>query len=182
MDEANARRRERYSARKGAGLCPKCGAPPEGGYVFCEACRGKARQARAARYKRMKARGRCPDCGRTAEPGKVYCEICAAERAIYQMRNPRDAAHKALVLEDCHKLYSARKAQGLCVRCGKPAYTHNGHAYVMCYEHYIGMRRQEARRQRERWAVRQATQLARHWHGVKPGPNHPWRRGWVNKQ
>ena len=129
--------RRRTAERIARGVCTKCGThPPEPGRRLCAGCadsrreyeraryaeataRGeiyggknpiaKRRSARAASAKRRRARadaGQCRRCGRRPPvEGGATCEPC---------RESRQAAER--------ELYAARRAQGLCVTCGRPAF------------------------------------------------------------
>lgn len=91
-----------YYARRGAGLCPRCGKSTDGEYVLCSVCREKCRlwaQQHAAnartrkldgmkrKYQERKDKGLCPRCGvpRTEE-GYVMCKKCRAFNAEAQRR------------------------------------------------------------------------------------------------
>jgi len=130
-----ARGRQRTAERIARGACTKCGSnPAESGRRLCAGCGEKRRAADRARYakarnqgklyggrnpqarrkagraasaRRRQARlegGTCVRCGRRPPvEGGVTCEPC---------RETRQAAERPL--------YAARRAAGLCGRCGGP--------------------------------------------------------------
>ena len=122
-----------------SGMCPKCGReslPPD--RRLCHACGEKKRKAERARYARAKAQGRlyggrdpenspedragekqkalsrhirdaglCTRCGNhSSRPGTV--------RPAGLCRDERQAAER--------ELYAARRAEGMCGRCGRPSF------------------------------------------------------------
>ena len=116
------RHRRQTAERIARGLCPKCGKlPPASGHSLCELCGEKRRAAERARYAEARARGelyggRDPDRrrrlarekgGRRRPPvqGGTACEPC---------RDAQRAAER--------EQYAARRAAGLCVGCGEPAF------------------------------------------------------------
>jgi len=104
-----------------------------------------------ADYDFYKIHGICVKCGRSdAEPGHVMCGVCAGKQAESRLAKwsalsaeEKDAA-RAKGREKRNALRRKRRADGLCIYCGKPGY--NGGA--CCYEHMLENRR----RQRERTA------------------------------
>ena len=135
-EQAKAERekaRERYAARKAAGICTLCGkAPAIPGKTLCEKCRlisrGYAKKANfmnpkrynaeasKARYEARKAAGLCVACGRfPAADGLVNCRECAEKN--------RKSAKKSL-----KKRRTTLKQAGVCTNCGK-APAAEGHAY-----------------------------------------------------
>ena len=87
------RNRERVARRKAAGICTRCKVPARPGRTTCEPCAGKHRAGDRARHARAKAEG-IPYGGRDPE----------ARRLSGRKRSRRRA--------------EARRAAGLCVRCG----------------------------------------------------------------
>ena len=87
------RNRERVARRKAAGICTKCKAPARPGRTTCEPCAEKHRAGDRARHARAKAEG-IPYGGRDPE----------ARRLSGRKRSRRRA--------------EARRAAGLCIRCG----------------------------------------------------------------
>ena len=130
-----SRARQRIAKRIARGVCTKCGVnPPESGRRLCAACGEKRRAAERARYAKARSRGElyggrdpqarrnagraasarrrqarleggtCVRCGRRPPAeGGVTCGPC---------RETRQAAER--------ELYAARRAAGLCGRCGGP--------------------------------------------------------------
>ena len=130
-----ARARQRTAERIARGACTKCGASSaESGRRLCSGCGEKRRAAERARYARARDQGKlyggrnrtlrrkagraasarrrqarldggmCVRCGRRPPiEGGVTCDPC---------RETRQAAERAL--------YAARRAAGLCGRCGGP--------------------------------------------------------------
>lgn len=91
-------------------------------------------------YQFYKQRGICPYCKKEKpEPGKVACADCAEKMRNYiaNLSPERAAERRAKKRKNSKERYNRRKAEGLCVDCGKPAY--NGG--VRCYEHYLRNRR-----------------------------------------
>ena len=131
------RYRRRTAERKARGVCTRCGREPAApDRSVCEACLTKRREADRKRYRKAKAAGLpyggkpvagkrrsariasrnrrqvrldsnlCARCGRRPPvEGGATCEPC---------RESRQAAER--------ELYAARRAQGLCVTCGRPAF------------------------------------------------------------
>ena len=87
------RDRERVARRKAVGICTKCKAPARPGRTTCEPCAGKHRAGDRARHAKAKAEG-IPHGGRDPE----------ARRLAGRKRSRRRA--------------EARRAAGLCIRCG----------------------------------------------------------------
>ena len=87
------RNRERVARRKAAGICTKCKSPARPGRTTCEPCAEKRRAGDRARHARAKAEG-IPYGGRDPE----------ARRLAGRKRSRRRA--------------EARRAAGLCIRCG----------------------------------------------------------------
>ena len=135
--EARAYDRERYRRRTAdrlaRGLCPRCGKhPPAPGRKVCEPCGERARDSERLRYAGARARGAryggrnpgnrrrmarernqkrrrerreaglCTGCGKVPPlEGSAVCEACQEARRTEE-----------------RKLYAARRAKGLCGRCG----------------------------------------------------------------
>lgn len=83
-----------------------------------------------------KRQGLCIHCGKEkAEEGLSVCTICkldGRERAnrYYQEMSPEK---KTEHLAKKKALYDERRAQGLCVRCGQPAYNN----FAFCKKHHF---------------------------------------------
>ena len=131
------RHRRRAADRRAQGLCIKCGKnPPAPGRSQCEACGERGRAAERERYARRKAAGD-PYGGRNPESRRRM----ARERNKKRRRERTEAglcvrcgelppAEGSVVCEACRearraeerKLYTARRAKGLCGRCGGPTF------------------------------------------------------------
>mgnify|MGYP001773348469 CR=1 FL=1 len=79
-------------------------------------------------YYYLKSLGVCPKCGREdAFPGHVYCPSCLEKqqkksRDYYHRLSAKDKELRHKKASKRHKeLYQQRKAEGLCVACGKKA-------------------------------------------------------------
>lgn len=90
-------------------------------------------------YHWKKDHGVCVDCGCNEAVGGTRCPECAAKKSEKAMQKhhgmtPEEKEiHNARRRERAKALRKYRKENGLCARCGKPAY--KGHS--QCYEHYI---------------------------------------------
>ena len=99
--------RRRYRARKAAGVCTQCGARPAvTGRRVCDPCRvvtNRTNQKRQAKLRRLALVLRiCSQClQRQSIRGLKWCAVCA-EAHTERQRAKREA----------------RRAQGLCTRCG----------------------------------------------------------------
>ncbi len=138
-DKARAYERERHSKRTAErlvrGLCPKCGkTPPAPGRRVCVPCGERGRKSERARYAKAKAAG-MPYGGREPE----YRRRAARERNKLRRSERREAKlctrcgdrpslEGSAACEPCRvarraderELYAARRAAGLCGRCGGP--------------------------------------------------------------
>ena len=86
-------------------------------------------------YKKM---GICPQCGSNkAAPGKVRCEECLAKNAESSRKQREKKSEKQTeAIRQKHREYlknlrAKRKADGLCIYCGKPQ---NSYSSSMCIE------------------------------------------------
>ena len=91
-------------------------------------------------YHWYKDHGICVDCKQEeAAKGRTRCLNCLsiiAEKGrarMYKKTEEELAEINRIRREKAKALYDYRKANGLCVICGKPAYRH----YTKCYEHHI---------------------------------------------
>ena len=79
----------------------------------------RERRKRNAEY--YKAQGRCPRCGgKDAKTETIggYCFECLEKNK--ELERKRSEEHNRKRSERGKRLYNARKAAGLCVKCGKP--------------------------------------------------------------
>lgn len=110
----------------------------------------KKRTRNNERYEWYKAHGICPVCGQNDPmPGRIRCADCIykdGERKYkFLAKETPEEKEKRLARQrkKSKKRYEERKAQGLCVMCGKPAYKGG----VLCYECTIKAKKRDA----ERW-------------------------------
>lgn len=113
-------KKERYEARKAAGLCVKCGKNPADGTVKCTECRNKQN----AYYRNLtswrKENNVCIECGtRQAEDGYTMCLVCRMDRREINKRYKTSDAELEHHRIHNKQLYDARKAEHKCVNCGK---------------------------------------------------------------
>jgi len=86
-DEKNSRYRERYKARKLAGLCVKCGkSPPRKNNVRCETCLGKHNFSSRKSYNKNLSTGLCANCGGTKEDSRSSCNDCLKKKQDEHLR------------------------------------------------------------------------------------------------
>src|SRR5689334_20901483 len=99
-----------YLERKALGLCVSCGKKADNGVVVCK----EHREYRKVRYQGKLNAGHCPygNCSTPPEDG-IYCN-----------------KHKIYITKMKRNLRNLRKAEGLCIHCGKPAV----HGLTECYE------------------------------------------------
>ena len=122
------RSRRRAAECIARGLCAKCGKePPVPDRTLCRRCTGKRCAAERARYAKAKAAGR-----------------------LYGGRDPKERRRNAR--GTTRRRYDARRAAGLCTRCGLRPPVEGGTACEPC---------RDARRagERARWAARRAAGL-----------------------
>ena len=135
-----ARDLERYhrrtAERRAQGLCLKCGKrPPAPHRSQCEVCAEKRRPADRERFHRRTeqrvAQGLCPKCGkRPPAPERQLCEPCGEK--TNRASRARDARFRAAGLprrdperarqyerERARREVEARRAAGLCTKCGQ---------------------------------------------------------------
>ena len=123
----NRQQRELTQTYKAAGNCSRCGGPlDDDRHKTCAKCReyaAKFREMSKARLKAMyherKDAGMCVRCGLTwAEPGKTCCQKCLDKGKIEKKRyDPNGDKRRAL--------REFRKANGLCIDCGRPSDGHS---------------------------------------------------------
>ena len=111
---ARDRSKQRDRARKGAGLCTRCGThPPLEGGTVCEPCRELKRDRERDQYARRRAAGECGKCGAPTPDGSARCERCARSVAKRSRRKARNRRSR--------QLYAQRRARRLCIDCGAPS-------------------------------------------------------------
>lgn len=90
-----------------------------------------------------KEHGICTICGKEKIISGATCGACKEKMARYarEKYHSMTPEEKAEYLEYNRKrrrvIRAERRKQGLCVRCGKPAYKH----YTVCYEHWLKQKR-----------------------------------------
>lgn len=107
---ASEKRKAQREARKAAGLCSKCGLiPPAAGFVSCHGCMEVMREAQKRTFANRAAKGLCIRCA-VSKPvaGKTLCKTCRTLKTL------EDNAAQL-------KRYHAKRAAGLCTRCGSPS-------------------------------------------------------------
>ena len=108
-----------YTVRRTQGRCTNCPAQAVPGRARCEACA----ERRKLRYKNT---GKCPNCSQAATT-RTYCESCKAK---FRMR------------------YKQRKADNLCVRCGKAEIFKARHC-TTCYPYDLEKCRKKQKKVRQ---------------------------------
>ena len=111
---ARARGKRLRKAWREAGLCVKCGKPPEAeGGTICSPCREKRRAKARRKYAERRAAGLCTKCGSPAFRGLTYCGPCAAIRDARRSPELKSAQSR--------RRYARLRAAGLCTDCGEPS-------------------------------------------------------------
>ena len=123
--------------RKLQGLCPKCGNPPEDGYITCKKCLLKAgeyghkrqrtqeyKDHRKNRYVNRKEKSQCINCPEKARPGRTKCELCLEkdrERAREKCARQKKEEIERGIRKPTQKLLNLnnqeRKDLGICMHC-----------------------------------------------------------------
>lgn len=133
--------KEQIKEWKRLGLCSSCGKnKTSDGYLTCQECRDNAKVNRE--YSRK--HGWCVKCHRNkTAPNRRYCDECLEwRRERYQTQKDKQKYIDVIKLKN-KKRNEERKANNLCVRCGKPSFE----GRTLCYEHLIETRNR-ARRER----------------------------------
>lgn len=143
--------KNRREALKKSGICIRCGAEKAAeGRLMCERCLEKKRGEAMKRYKRIRAMGKCVGCGKNwAMPHMRLCLPCKIK---YSERHAKNAAWYS---SDERKAYAKNlreryKAEGKCVKCGKPT---NG-VYTMCDKC-----RELSKERSRQWRIRQKERI-----------------------
>ena len=131
------RHRKRAAERRAQGLCPRCGKRrPAAGRKVCESCGDKRRATESARYARGKAEGkpyggRKPESRRRAARERIKLRrLKRSEEGLCTRCGVPPPIEGGAVCEPCREvrraddreLYAARRAAGLCGRCGGPVF------------------------------------------------------------
>ena len=113
----------------------------------------KKRKDHRDRYYYLKSLGVCPCCGKNdAFHGHVFCPSCMEkqqnrDRARYhQLSAEEKKAKNIMSRENKKKRYYRRKAEGICVSCGKKKAT-NG---LRCLECYVKQKKSDHRRAQQK--------------------------------
>ena len=111
---ARAGSRKRDTARRDAGLCPRCGRrPPVEGGATCGPCREVRQVVERERYAARRAAGLCVRCGGTVLDGDARCGPCAVLEEERRSPERKNAAAR--------RRYAERRAAGRCTDCGEPS-------------------------------------------------------------
>ena len=111
---ARAASKRRQKAWREAGLCVRCGKPPEAdGGRLCAPCQEKRRAKERRKYAERRAAGLCTKCGTPAFESLSYCGPCAAIRNAGRSTERKNEAAR--------RRYAERRACGLCTDCGEPS-------------------------------------------------------------
>ena len=94
-----------------------------------------------SRYQILREAGRCPDCGAPVTDGYARCATCRRKHHAARTRRKRVANAG---LGGNPSTYARRKADGLCVRCGRVPATHG----INCSECAAKNRAYQRRRSR----------------------------------
>lgn len=111
-------RSDYWKARK-EGRCFACGKPELSGNARCDACAKKDGAYHDKKRKERREQGLCIYCGDPAIPFRDRCALCAARanRLRFGTQTPAQLAK----LREYHKdLRDRWRANGQCVRCGRP--------------------------------------------------------------
>ena len=122
--------------------CPNCGARLDGGTTQQEnTCR------QLDLYHARKAAGRCPRCGGKRDDNHKLCAACREYQRKRAAANEEKLTSEGRVLRNKKRrgyqkaMRDRRRAEGLCVRCGKPS-------EGKCFCRECAAKRKEARIQR----------------------------------
>lgn len=97
----------------------------------------------------LKEHNICVDCRNADAVRGTRCTVCADKHLARRYKNiaamtpEQKQKLKEYNKNYCKNRYKQRRANGLCVDCGKPAYQNHSR----CYEHYL----REKRKETERW-------------------------------
>ena len=109
---AKERSKQRFHARRNAGLCTRCGKPPAvEGSSTCEPCLELRREAEREIYASRRVAGKCTKCGESTFNGAARCAFCVVNQS--RCRDRKNAANR--------RRYAERRTQGLCTDCNQPS-------------------------------------------------------------
>lgn len=112
--------------------------------------------------------GVCVECGKKPPfEGRVRCEDCLCRDLLAHHKTTDSPKRK----ENLKKLRDERKAAGLCIICGKPAYKE----HTRCYECYLRNKRAS-----DKYREQHKTGRVKPWNSPPPprkqSSEHPWNR------
>lgn len=115
--------KKKYERHRRLGKCGKCGVEPSRpGMATCQKCAESERKD----YDKYKSLGICPTCGhRDANWGRVRCFECAEKINELCAARYRNLTHEQkkrelkAISDNFKRRYQQRKADGICVKCGK---------------------------------------------------------------
>ena len=111
---SRARSKRLKKAWREAGLCVRCGSPPEvEGTTTCAACKERRRAKERRKYAERRAAGLRTNCGTPAFDGQSYCGPCAVARSARRCTERKNEAAR--------RKYAERRARGECTDCGAPS-------------------------------------------------------------
>ena len=122
---ARAGSRKRGTARRDAGLCPRCGRrPPVEGGATCGPCREVRQAVERQRYAARRAAGLCVRCGGTVLDGDARCggtvlggdARCGPCAVLEEERRSPERKNAA-----ARRRYAERRVAGRCTDCGEPS-------------------------------------------------------------
>lgn len=117
--------REKYQARKAAGLCAgyeACKNPPRPGVTLCGACKDRRNEAINAYRRRRKLAGFCAWGGCKEKPdGAGMCAVHQPRQTAHERKWQK--RHRRAMKRNA-KAYDQRRAEaGICRRCPRPLFT-----------------------------------------------------------
>ena len=126
----------------------------------------RQKQYRKQLWAERKEWGLCVECGkRPPFNGRVRCEDCLC-RDLLAHHSTTDSPKRKETLK---ALRAERRAAGLCITCGKPAYKE----HTRCYEHYL-----KNKKASDKYRQEHKTGRVQPWNAPppphKPSEDHPW--------
>ena len=136
-------KKERYEARKSAGLCVHCGKPARDGKVTCAECAEKKSAYGKDIIQWRRDLKLCTRCGKPVYKGAL-CLVCRSNSQLYAMNYEKTDKDRERQREANKRLYDTRKAEHKCTNCGRELSENDKH--TRCTE----CRNHKARLERER--------------------------------
>lgn len=112
-------KKERYEARKAAGLCVWCGKPAVQGQTQCLECKAKKSAYEKDMQKWRKSIGICTVCGKYPAYRGSTCLICKQDHREYKKGKELTEEQKAKKRDYDKVMREKRKSEGRCTTCGK---------------------------------------------------------------